>query len=69
MCQGTVDEEPPLSPQHCYKHSMVRGSAHATCGGGIYPGRPLNNLEVIAFCRSVIIFIGLEECSAGTFRI
>ena len=69
MCQGTVDERPPLSPQHCYKHSMVLVSTRATQGGGIYPGSPLNNLETIAFCRSMIIFVGLEGYSAGTFKI
>lgn len=35
----------------------------------IYPVRPLKNLEAITFYRSMIIFVGLEGCSAGTFRI
>lgn len=69
MCQGAAKEDPPLSPQHCYKHSVVHGSPRAVQGGGIYPGSPLNDLKAIAFCRSMITFLELEGCSADTFRI
>ena len=57
-----------LSPLYCYKYSVVHGSACATQGEGIYTESPLNILEAIAFCRSVIIFVRLERCSAGTYR-